>query len=127
MNFTTAQLGSMALDAAIDLERVQKSTLTDLSGIRAFVAALQDTSARDILQDDVLFPYYSMALSSSGASSGDSASFADWLAAVMPETERPTSDPEQIENLKNFCLSFHKAMILARRGVSSRQGRYGRI
>lgn len=129
MRPTRSQLGAMALDAAIDIERHQKSKSSDMLGLNTFFSALSDSDVQDsIFEDEALYPYYTAALSRVDDADDNGANFADMFRHILSQRTDEDKSLDEMEKVKNFCLAFHQAMALAaQNGRPTRHNRDGRL
>lgn len=117
-HITKAELGKLALRAAISIERSQLNKPVDLSAVGRFLDALDseidDSESVAVLKDETLFPYYSSALAK--ADDLEPLTRNQFSAAFRGALDRHKHAAEQgdgLEKIKQFSLAFHEAILRA--------------
>ena len=105
-------LSDLALDAAIELERLRANKSADVHSVAKLANALSD----DALTDLALVPVYDRALTSTGSigpsSKSDLFSRLQSIAEKMQATDSAT--PEDIDLIRDFCIALHDALLTVR-------------
>jgi CRISPR/Cas system CSM-associated protein Csm2 small subunit len=113
---TKSKLSEMALTAAMELEKMRKSTAAETSEINAFLEAVKshisNTSENSVIKDSTFYPAYSYALSKSN---NDNFTPREEFIEILKQTLNTDFDSddeiESIESVQNFCLAVHEALI----------------
>lgn len=113
---TRYQMSDLAMDAAIELQKIKSSNDGDFDVINRFLVALKDQwvpkNENSILKYQSLYPVYAYALSKSGDTSFVNTSDLGTKISeiISPEIEN-SSDDARIEYLRDFCLAVHEALL----------------
>lgn len=111
---TKSQLGELALDAAMALDG--DTTDSNLDVVEDFLTAVKsqiaEDSSKSIFRDNTLFPVYSYALSKTeGDVHVESDDFKLHLQRTLSSFKGAAS-VSSVENLKQFCLAVHEALLI---------------
>ena len=113
---TRYKVSELAMDAAIELERIKSAKSGNIDVIDNFLSALreqwQPNSNKSILKDRTLYPVYSFALSKSGDCDFTPVDdIGNKINLILSEKLDRGSDTSKIDYLRNFCLAVHEALI----------------
>ena len=114
---TRAKLGELALDAAISVEYAQRNPSASTADLDEFMSALSNQfkdADKGSLRDETMFPYYSFALARSSDNQEPTRNqFPELIARMLAKREVQTEARDELEQIKQFCLAFHEAMVKA--------------
>jgi hypothetical protein len=113
---TKSQLSELALDAAIELDRMSTATDGDVRVIESFLSLVKsqllDTQSGELFRDQTLYPVYSFALSkTAGTSFTPREGVIDILNTMLSKYDNENTDTGELADLKKFCLSVHEALV----------------
>ncbi len=130
---TNSQLGKLALNAAITIERIQNRLPTENDQVDRFLNALTDeideSSELSALRDETMYPFYSIALAKSTSDERPARNqFSGALKEALARHKSSAMEGDELEKVKRFCLAFHEAIVRASQRNSTTSPRFdGRL
>lgn len=127
---TKSRLGEMALDAAINIELAEKNgNLNPTEDLENFLSAIKKQFNEDNndlnLRDETMFPYYSFALArATNKEQPSRRNFSNLMSSMLRKQEKSGNTVDNQDQLKQFCLAFHEAMIRAVNANKPRKADY---